>query len=353
MDKEKLTLFLENSFLHDLLLIEDITDISYNGKDIYYVSNTYGRAKSEIVIEHQEVKDFLRQIANFSESQFSYLSPILDLSFGRYRINAVHQSIARIGDDECVNFSIRIASEKPKINDKSSFFNKALVELFQILIYSKQSIVIAGPTGSGKTEFQKYLISLMPEDTRVIVIDNVLELENVRNNSDIDLSSWKVDDKNDASSINLLVRNALRSNPDWLIVAEARGKEMNEVLNSAMTGVPIITTLHAFDIYTIPNRIISMVMMSNLRSDNSEVKQNVDYHFHYYVYLTKEENSNHEIVRYISKVAEVDNNGNMNVIYQRENNNEYFGKIRQNNLELLRNFDNFIEFKRKFIGENA
>ena len=91
MDKEKGIQYLEHSFISSLLFDEDVTDISYNGKDFFYVSNKFGRKKSEISVEHQAVKDFLRQIANISEQQFSYTNPILDVSIGKYRINATHQ----------------------------------------------------------------------------------------------------------------------------------------------------------------------------------------------------------------------------------------------------------------------
>ena len=71
MDIDKTITFLENSFLKELFNKEDVTDISYNGKDIYYVDNYLGRLKSNISISKQEAKDFVRQIANLTEKQFS------------------------------------------------------------------------------------------------------------------------------------------------------------------------------------------------------------------------------------------------------------------------------------------
>lgn len=50
-------------------------------------------------------------------------------------------------------------------------------------------------TSSGKTEFQKYIIRNFKENVRVVVIDNVLELDAVRGECDIDLTCWKVDEK--------------------------------------------------------------------------------------------------------------------------------------------------------------
>ena len=260
MEKEKAIYYIEHSFLQAILSIEDVTDITFNGRDFYYVTNLKGRAKSDVVVEHQAVKDFLRQIANLSEKQFNYSVPILDVSIGKYRINAMHQSIGKISDEDVVTFAIRIASSTPKINRKSDFFTPEIVNLLMELINNRLSIVIGGLTSSGKTEFQKFLLREMPDNERVIVIDNVMELDAVRSER-IDLTCWKVDEKNENASASILIKSALRNNPDWLILAEARGEEMVDVLNSAMSGAPIITTIHSFDVKSLPYRMYQQKMM--------------------------------------------------------------------------------------------
>ena len=159
MDKTKLLITLQNSFLSSLLEDSQITDISYNGESIYYLHNLLGRQKADISVSENDAKDFIRQIANLAEKQFSFQSPKLDVSFGKYRINAVHPSIGRKNNEKCLTFSIRISSEKPIIKNDPTFLNAELISLFNVLLRSKVSIVIGGITGSGKTEFQKYLIS--------------------------------------------------------------------------------------------------------------------------------------------------------------------------------------------------
>ena len=193
MNTEKLVDFLEGSFLKDLLSSSNITDISYNGFDIYYVDNDRGRVKSEMSVEVQVVKDFIRQIANLSEKQFSYQNPELDVSFGKYRFNALHQSICRKDNQECVCFAIRIASSTLRFAEHKSLSEK-VKELLDVLVTSNVSITIGGLTGSGKTELQKYLISRMNENTRVIVIDNILELDQLKTTQSLDLNIWQVDE---------------------------------------------------------------------------------------------------------------------------------------------------------------
>ena len=187
MDVFRAVSYLEESFLKDLLTNPKVTDISYNGEDIFYVDNDFGRVKSDVAIERSAAKDFVRQIANLSEKQFSFQSPKLDVSLGRYRFNALHQSICRKNNEESVSFSIRIASSSLKFNESDSLSDE-VKELLKVLVDSNVSIVIGGQTGSGKTELQKYLISLMKENTRTIVIDNILELDQFKTTQCLDLN---------------------------------------------------------------------------------------------------------------------------------------------------------------------
>ena len=338
MDKERAVSFIENSFLSSLLTNKDVTDISYNGEDIYYVSNTKGRCKSKIVIEHQVAKDFIRQVANIAEKQFSFTSPVLDTSIGRYRINATHQSIGRILDDGVLTFSIRIASAEERINRFSDFFTKDIVGLIKTILDNHQSIVIGGLTSSGKTEFQKFLLKNLNENERVIVIDNVMELDQVRNEY-LDLTCWQVDTSNDYISSPLLIRNALRNNPDWLILAEARGAEMVDVLTSAMTGLPIITTIHSRDCQSLPYRMGRMMMQSTQKIDYREALNDIRYHFHYYFYI-KKEIKDKKVRRFISEINFVNDNGKTYQIYRRDGNEHIYNYLPNESLNMLENIEN-------------
>lgn len=346
MDKEKLLLTLNNSFLSPLLRDSQITDISYNGESIYYLHNLLGRNRSEIEVNENDAKDFIRQIANLAEKQFSFQNPKLDVSFGKYRINAVHPSIGRKDNEKCLTFSIRISSEMPIIKNDLNFLNAELISLFNVLLRSKVSIVIGGITGTGKTEFQKYLIFCLDNYTRIIIIDNVLELDNLSLDNDLDINIWQSDENNKETSIQELVKNALRSNPDWLIVAESRGKEMIEVLNSAMTGHPILTTIHAFDINSMPTRIARMVMMNEQSQNFDVLLTDIFYNFRFYIYLKREIDDKGHVRRYIDEVAEFDIKGNKTTIYK----NKCFYPMRKEVLEFL-NYKGDETFIKTFIKE--
>ena len=351
MNQEKCIQFLKESFLSPLLFDENVTDISYNGEELFFMNNITGREKSDISINENSARDFIRQLANLSEKQFSYQSPELDISIGIYRINAVHPSIGRKNGEHCLTFSVRITKSSPVINSESNFLNVYLNSLLLILILSKVSIVIGGLTGTGKTELQKHLIRIMEDSTRLIVIDNVLELDNLELSNLLDINIWQADERNGYATIQNLVRNALRCNPDWLIVAESRGKEMVEVLNSALTGHPIITTLHALDINSMPMRMARMVMMNNQNQDFKMVLEDIYYIFRFYIYLNIDIKPDKSIHRHIEEVAYFDVSGQKHKIYENKNGRIKTYKIIPEALKLLK-YTNNKDFIKYFVEES-
>lgn len=318
----KLMNYIENSFLRPLIEQKTVTDISFNGKSMFYMDNKLGRKKYDKNISVEEASDFVRQVANLAERQFSYTSPTLDISISRYRINAQHSSIVRVGDEKSVSFAIRLASNDVNLDGDQNFLDEKAKKILLKAIKEKQSIVIAGPTGSGKTELQKYLISKFDDCTRVIIIDNVQELDYLHFNPELDITSWQISPAIPQGNAQELIRNALRNNPDWLVVAESRGKEMNDALNAVMTGHPIITTLHAKSLETIPHRIMRMIQMNNIEESASDILLDVYEHITYFVYVNREINANKEVVRYVEKIGKSDGVKKMKTIYQRGKENE-------------------------------
>lgn len=314
---ERLITYVESSFLAPLLAEEGTTDVSFNGRELYFENRDIGRRKSNVSPSAAEVADFLRQISNFSEKQFSFLSPILDVSFGRYRLNAVFHSIARVKDEKVCTFAMRVGKEGTAIRDDDEAFWGNSRELILAALSRGESILIAGETGAGKTELQKYLLMHLRENTRVIVIDNVGELELGRE-ANLDMTSWLVDERSGGAAFDVLIRNALRNNPDYLIVAESRGKEMLDALNCVMAGHPIITTLHAKDIYAVPSRLARMAMQSGQRLGFEDLLADIYHHFTLVIYLKKIVGPNH-VTRYIDQVGTLDEpSQKVKLLYQRK-----------------------------------
>ena len=342
----KLIEFIENSFLKELLERESITDISFNGEKLFYQDNLSGRLQSDLVVTNDEVYAFLRQIANLTDQQFSIANPILDVSVGRYRISALHSSLARKNRDKVFNFSIRLGYDKLRIKDDGSFINKRALSLLDEAINKKCSIVIAGKTGTGKTEFQKFLISRMNENTRIILIDNINEFETNYFKDNLDSQTWLVN--NQKNNFDDLIKNALRNNPDWLVVGEARGEEMKACLNSTMSGSPTITTMHARDSESIYHRIARMCMINSKNLVFEETLEDVKEHFKFLVYVKKLfDEKTKSYVRYVDSISTNDK-GKFLEVYK------YPSTFRKLPTEMRTLFEmsliEFNKFNRRFAG---
>lgn len=272
-DIEQARLYLENSILAPLLSREDITDITFNGESLFYQSSIDGRKKAIESMSYKEAYQLIKQLANFMNLPFTYLDPIVEMSIIRYRIFAVGPTISRKHFQPSITFAIRIHPLPAQNFFRFLHEQSRWKSLFQFLILHRLSFVIAGKTGSGKTQLQKELLGLIPEAQRVIVLDNILELDGI-NIPHLDLTIWQIPKMQDFQR---MITGALRSHPDWLLIAESRGEEFKEVLRSVKTGHPIITTLHSDHIDHIYSRMISMLLIGESISHHAhlltEVKQ--------------------------------------------------------------------------------
>lgn len=256
-DVGKAAVYLENSILKELLMQPDITDISFNGAAIFYQSSLYGRKKADLVLSYEQAYQLIKHLANLMNRPFTYLDAIVDMSIARYRIFAVGPSVSRKEYEPTLTFAIRIHPVEHQVIMKFLTNDGPWIQLFQFFIHHGVSIVIAGKTGSGKTQLQKELLMLMQEAKRVIILDNILELDGLHI-PHLDISIWQIQSN---FSIQKMVEGALRSHPDWLLIAESRGAEFKEVLRSVKTGHPIITTLHSDRLDHVYDRMVSMLLI--------------------------------------------------------------------------------------------
>jgi pilus assembly protein CpaF len=274
-DVSKALVYLENSMLKSLLEQPDITDISFNGESIFYQSSFNGRKKAAFTLTYEEAYQLIKQLANLMDMPFTFMDAIVDMSIARYRIFAVGPSVSRKQYEPSLTFAIRIHPIENHVELKFLTKDSPWFILFKFLVKENVSIVIAGKTGSGKTQLQKELLMLMEEAKRVIILDNILELDGLLIPG-LDLSVWQI---KPMFSIQRMVEGALRSHPDWLLIAESRGVEFKEVLRSVKTGHPIITTLHSDRLDHIYERMVSMLLIDESISHADQLKVEVNHAF--------------------------------------------------------------------------
>ena len=126
------------------------------------------------------------------------------------------------------------------------------------VLHSRRNILVSSGTGSGKTTLLNALIELLPEDERIVAIEDTLELRIERSNC-VRFEARGL--KTGAVTIRDLVRHALRHRPDHIVVGEVRGGEAADLLQALNTGHGgSLTTVHANNAESALSRIASCAM---------------------------------------------------------------------------------------------
>ena len=300
-NQEECISLIENSFLKDCFN-EDVTDVSYNGETFFAQDNIKGRYKIDLLISSDEVYLLIKKIANFMLQPFSTTNPCLNISFGDYRLNAVHPSLARNNNKKVITFSLRkiTTSLKIKKNDEN-LCPIDVHNLLDALMKSYQSILISGQTGAGKTEFQKYLVSLMNDFDRLILIEDSYETHIKELFPNMDVTNWVIDNSLELSS---LIKMALRNNPDWLIVTEVKNTEAYDFIQASMTGHSAITTIHSDSALYSLDRLCGLCKKS-FDVDENLLLSNMAKHIKIGVHLEKSYNLiDKKYVRQITEIVE-------------------------------------------------
>ncbi len=245
--------------LKPLLDNDDITDISYcNGGQIWVRSLTQGSIRVEIPGCTPEFMEKLAfQCSNVMGTTFNNAKPFLDAESSELRLNFVHDSIATNGI-ACVirKTPAKIRLEKEKLL-KEDYFTVDIHDFLMKCVEGHCNIIVAGETGSGKTEFVKYLASHTKQTEKIITIEDTLELHLDKIFPQRDIVAMKTN--NVASYTDVLV-TCMRQNPKWILLSEVRSAEaVTAVRNSISSGHNILSTIHADKASAIPYRLYSLM----------------------------------------------------------------------------------------------
>ncbi len=278
----------------------NITDISFNGKDLYIQDNIKGRYKVEENVSTDEVEKYIKQITYQNNRQFNDEQPILDTEFPNLRINAIHKTLSPYG----MTSSWRSSVPTLRIKDyDSKIAPRAVFSLLEACIKSNSNVIISGKTGSGKTELQKYLVGFIKDNQKIIIMEDTLDthLKEIYPNKDI--LSWQINTKLEKPILfDDLIKAGLRNNPDWIIISETRGSEAYSMLKSCLSGHNIITTIHSNNAKSNVERIIHMCkedynldqnLLGSMICDNFDIGIHLDYYI-----------DDYGVKRFISEVVE-------------------------------------------------
>ena len=240
----------------------DITDIDYNGSELW-LTNVYNeryKVSQQYVEEHITpafVEQFTQRISNVVSRQFNKRNPRLEAETSELRVTILHESVARSGRTVSIRKTppvIRLTAEKAI---EEGFCSKEVMALLVNCVESHMNLTFCGMPGIGKTECVKFFSQFIPAHERVITIEDTLEIRYSKTNPGKDCVELKVSEETFGYAD--AIKSSLRLNPKWIMLSEARSKEVKYLLESWSTGVRGMTTLHTDDVRNVPDRILNML----------------------------------------------------------------------------------------------
>lgn len=245
--------------LKEYLLNDDVTDISYsNGGQLWIKTLSRGIYRvDESPVDNAFMEKLAFQCSNAMGKSFNMAHPFLDAEGSELRLNFVHDSIARNGIAVLIRKTpAKIRLEKDKLL-KENYIDLDIHDFLIQCVKGHCNIMICGETGSGKTEFLKYLAAHTAEDEKLITIEDTLELHLDRIFPHRDIVAMKTN--NIAAYSDVLV-TCMRQNPKWILLSEVRSAEaVMAVRNSISSGHYILSTIHAEKASSIPQRMYSLL----------------------------------------------------------------------------------------------
>jgi pilus assembly protein CpaF len=233
--------------LEPLLADDTITEIMVNGPKNVYIERKGNLLRSNVTFEDEDhVLRVLDRIVAPLGRRIDESSPTVDARLpDGSRVNAVIRPIALCGP----TITIRKFSRKPlTVEDLIRFgsITPELAEFARACVIARLNIVVSGGTGSGKTTLLNVLSGFIPNDERIVTIENAAELQ-LRQEHVVSLESRppNIEGRGEISIRDLVV-NSLRMRPDRIVVGECRSGEALDMLQAMNTGHDgSLTTAHS------------------------------------------------------------------------------------------------------------
>jgi pilus assembly protein CpaF len=233
--------------LEPLLRDDTVTEIMVNGHDRIYIERGGKLEASDVTfVDNAHLLRIVDKIVSTVGRRVDESSPMVDARLpDGSRVNAIIPPLSLKGP----TMTIRKFSRDPYTMDDLISFGSITAQSAHFLaacVRGKLNILISGGTGTGKTTTLNAMSAFVPEDERIVTIEDAAELQ-LQQEHVITLESRPPNIEGQGEvKIRELVRNALRMRPDRIIVGEVRGAETLDMLQAMNTGHEgSLTTIHA------------------------------------------------------------------------------------------------------------
>ena len=268
---------LGNGPLEPLLRDPDITEVMVNRADTIFVEKAGRIYKTDLRFSDEEhLRRTIDRIVSRVGRRVDEASPMVDARLpDGSRVNAVLPPIAL---DGC-SLTIRKFSKDPfTVKDLVTMgtLTRASAEVLEACVRGRLNILISGGTGSGKTTTLNVLSSFIPDDERIITVEDAAELQLAQPHVlRMESRPSNVEGQGQVT-IRDLVRNSLRMRPDRIIVGEVRDAAALDMLQAMNTGHDgSLSTVHANTPRDALSRIETMVLMAGMELPVRVIREQV------------------------------------------------------------------------------
>ncbi len=275
--------------LEPLLQDDEITDILINGHSQVYVERHGKLHRTDVTFQDdQHLLHIIERIVSRVGRRVDEASPMVDARLpDGSRVNAIIPPLALDGP----SMSIRRFGKDPYTIDDlmaNNTITAEMVEFLKAIVRARLNIIVCGGTGSGKTTMLNCLTSFVPEDERIVTIEDSAELalqqpHVVR----LETRPSNLEGKGEITQRDL-VKNCLRMRPDRIVVGEVRGAEVLDMLQAMSTGHDgSISTIHANNSREALGRLEMMMLLSGVSLPERAMRQQISNAVNFFIHVSR------------------------------------------------------------------
>ena len=263
--------------LEELLADESVTEIMVNGPEKVYIERGRKLVLSDCQFsDDASVMAVIERIVAPLGRRIDESQPYVDarLADGS-RVNAIIAPLALSGP----TITIRKFAKKaltPEDFVRFGTWTPDAAKFMELCVRLRKNIIVAGGTGSGKTTLLNLLSGYIPENERIVTVEDAAELRLQQPHVvRLEARPPNIEGKG-AVTIRDLVKNCLRMRPDRIIVGECRGGEALDMLQAMNTGHDgSLTTVHANSPRDVISRLETMVLMSGMELPSRAIREQI------------------------------------------------------------------------------
>ncbi len=289
--------------LEPLLQDPDISDILVNGPGQVYIEKHGKLQKTEVAFKDDDhLMTIIERIVSKVGRRVDESTPLVDARlFDGSRVNVIIPPLALDGPMLSIRrFGIDLMKMENLLANKS--LTEEMAMTFVAMVKARLNVLVSGGTGAGKTTLLNILSASVPDDDRIVTIEDsaelILQQEHVVR---LETRPPNIEGKGTVTQRDL-VRNALRMRPDRIIVGEVRGGEALDMLQAMNTGHDgSISTIHANSPRDALSRLETMVLMAGFELPAKAIREQVSSALNVIIQVARLSDGTRKVV----KVAEV------------------------------------------------